>query len=170
MSAVADRALLIARPITMSHPSVWVPLLGGLWVVTNVALGGLGIYFRWPVTCAFVAGLINGTLLAVVAVATASERFQAGVTGLLGGLSLSALRSDGSLVWKAMQSLHAFVDNAFHAMGIDLDERLHHAIEQEALYMVWTIVFVVMASLVAEWVRSSRSKKPPVEGHSDLRD
>jgi len=68
-----------------------------------------------------------------------------------------------------MQSLHVFVDNAFHAMGIDLDERLHHAIEQEALYMVWTIVFVVMASLVAEWVRSSRSKRPAAEVRSNAR-
>jgi hypothetical protein len=163
MSAVADRALFIARPMAMTHSSVWVPLLGGLWVVTNVALGGLGIYFNWPVTCAFLAGLINGTLLAVVAVAMASERLQAGATGLLSGLSLSALRSDGSMMWIAMQSLHSFLDNAFHAMGIDLDERLHRAIEQETLYMVWTIVFVVMASLVAEWVRSARRKEMTAE-------
>ena len=162
MSAVADRALLLARPMTMSPFSVGVPLLGGLWVVINVALGGLGIYFNWPITCAFLAGLINGTLLAVIAVATASERFQAGATGLLGGLSLSALRSDGSMVWRAMMSLHAFVDNLFHAMGIELNERLHRAIEQETLYMVWTIVFVVMASLVAEWVRSARSKRASI--------
>jgi hypothetical protein len=163
MSAVADRALLIARPMAMSHSSAWVPLLGGLWVVTNVALGGLGIYFNWPVTCAFLAGLINGTLLAAVAVAMASERFQAGATGLLSGLSLSALRSDGSMMWKAMQSLHSFVDNVFRAMGINLDERLHRAIEQETLYMLWTIVFVVMASLVAEWVRSARLTETTAE-------
>jgi hypothetical protein len=102
--------------------------------------------------------LVNGSLLAVIAVATASERFQAGATGLLGGLSLSALRSDGSMVWKAMQGLHGFVDNVFHAMGIELGENLHQALEQEALYMIWTIVFVVMASLVVEWVRSSRAQ------------
>ena len=40
--------------------------------------------------------------------------------------------------------------------GFELNERLHDAIEQEALYMIWTLVFVVLASLVAEWVRSSR--------------
>ena len=94
----------------------------------------------------------------MIAVATASERFQAGTTGLLGGLSLSALRSDGSMVWKAMQGLHGFVDNAFRAMGIEVNENLHHAIEQEALYIIWTVVFVVMASLIAEWVRSSQAR------------
>lgn len=117
-----------------------------------------GDYIDWPIRCGFLAGLVNGSLLAVIAVATASERFQAGTTGLLGGLSLSALRSDGSMVWKAKQGLHGFVDNAFRAMGIELNEKLHHAIEQETLYMLWTIVFVVMASLVAEWVRSSRAQ------------
>ena len=46
----------------------------------------------------------------------------------------------------------------FGAMGIEVNEKLHHAIEQETLYMVWTMVFVVMASLVAEWVRSARAQ------------
>jgi hypothetical protein len=50
------------------------------------------------------------------------------------------------------------VDNVFRAMGIELDERMHHALEQESLYMIWTVVFVVLASLVAEWVRSARAE------------
>jgi hypothetical protein len=164
MSAVADRPLAIAKPVTMAagsnsnSNSIRIPVLGGVWVVTNVTLGSLGIYIHCPVTCGFLAGLINGTLIAVIAVAVASERFQAGTTGLLGGLSLSGLRSDGSMVWKATQGVHAFLDNVFRALGFDINEKLHHAIEQEALYMVWTIVFVVMASLVAEWVQSSRAQ------------
>jgi hypothetical protein len=132
--------------------------MGGLWVLANVALASLGIYVDWPILCAFLAGLMNGSLLAVIAVAMASERLQAGTTGLLGGLTLSAARNDGSMVWKAMQSLHGFVDNAFRALGIVVNERVHHAIEQEALYMIWTIVVVVLASLVVEWVRSSRAQ------------
>jgi hypothetical protein len=158
MSAIADRALSVARPGTMSSNSLWIPLLGGLWVVANVGLGTLGIYTTWPGPCAFAAGLINGTALAVIAVATASERFQAGVTGLLGGFSLSGLRNDGSMIWKAMQSLHDFIDHTFRAMGFEVNEKLHNAIQQETLYMVWTMVFVIMASLVAEWVRSSRAQ------------
>ena len=158
MSTIADRALSVANPITLSSNPVWIPLLGGLWVVTNVALASMGIYFAWPARCAFVAGLINGTLVAVIAVVTASARFQAGATGLLGGLSLSGLRSDGSMIWKVMQGLHGFIDNMFRALGIEVSEKLHHAIEQETLYMVWTMVFVVMASLVAEWVRAARAQ------------
>jgi hypothetical protein len=158
MSAIADGALSVSRPMTISADYVQIPLLGGLWVLVNVGLGALGVRLGWPITCAFTAGLLNGTLLAVIAVATASARIQASATGLLGGLTLSGRRSDGSMVWKATQSLHAFVDNASNALGIPVNEKLHQVIEQEVLYMVWTIVFVVMASLVAEWVRAVRAK------------
>src|SRR5260370_8309259 len=91
MSAIAHRALSIARPVTMSSNFAWIPLLGGLWVVTNVALGGLGIYVNWPAACAFAAGLINGTGLALMAVSMAIERFRAGATGVIAGLALGAL-------------------------------------------------------------------------------
>src|SRR5450755_1272947 len=140
MSAVADRVLSIAKPEAPSSNGIWVPLVGVLWVLANVGLAALGIYIDWPILCAFLAGLMNGSLLAVIAVAMASERLQAGTTGLLGGLTLSAARNDGSMVWKAMQSLHGFVDNAFRALGIVVNEKIHHAIEQEALYMIWTMV------------------------------
>ena len=59
--------------------------MGGLWVLANVGLGALGIYIDWPILCAFLAGLVNGSLLSVIAVATASERFQARTPGLLAG-------------------------------------------------------------------------------------
>jgi len=158
MSAISDQALSVARPVVMSSDSVTMPLLGVLWVVVNVALVSLGIYVRWPFTCSFLVGLVNGTVLSVIAVSVASERFQASAAGLLGGLSLSALRSDGSMISKAMQGLHNFADSVLNTMGIEVNEQLHHAIEQEALYIAWTMVFVVLASLVAEWVRSARAQ------------
>jgi hypothetical protein len=141
----------------MSSDFVTMPLMGVLWVVINVALVTLGIYIRWPFTCSFAVGLVNGTVLSVIAVSVASERFQASTAGLLGGLSLSGLRSDGSMISKVMQSMHSVADNVLNAMGIEVNEQLHHAIEQEALYIAWTMVFVVLASLVAEWVRSARA-------------
>jgi hypothetical protein len=157
MSTMANGTMSVGRPMGSSD-TVWIPCMGGLWVVINVALLGLGSYINWPISSAFMAGLINGTLLSVIAVAKASERFQAGTTGLLGGLSLSGLRHDGSMVSKGMDGLHGFVDNAFHALGIDGLEKLHHTIEQQTLYMVWTAIFVIMASLVAEWMRSVRQQ------------
>jgi hypothetical protein len=40
--------------------------------------------------------------------------------------------------------------------GVGFSETLHQQIEQEVLYIIWTTLFVVLASLVAEWVRSSK--------------
>ena len=161
MSATPGNALPAIRLATMSWDNVRTPLLGVLWVVINVFLVGLGIRLHWPFACSFcsfLAGLINGTLLSVIAVAAASERFQASATGLLGGLSLSGLRNDGSMISKAVGNLHNFADGLLHAIGIEGNEQLHHVVEQQATLMVWTMVFVVMASLVAEWVQSSRAQ------------
>jgi hypothetical protein len=157
MSAISDRTLSVVRPVAMSPDSMRMPLLGVLWVVVNVALVGLGAYLHWLFACSFLAGLINGTVLSVIAVATAGARFQASASGLLGGLTLSGLRSDGSMISKCVQGLHGLADSALLVLGIEGSEQLHHSIEQEAIYMLWTMVFVILASLVAEWVRSTKS-------------
>jgi hypothetical protein len=105
---------------------------------------------------------MNGTLLAEIAGA-ASERFQAGTGGLLGGCSRSALRSVGSMVWKIIWGLHNFVDNAFPRDG-NRDQRetsSSSCIQQEVLCRIWTIVLVVLASLVAEWVSATYAKAAP---------
>ena len=151
MSALAERVISVGRPVGSVSYRVWIPLMGALWVVVNVILVGLGTQISYPMSCSFAAGIINGTILSVIAVAKANNPFQAGTTGLLGGLSLSGLRSDGSMFWRGMQSLHGFVDNALRSFGMP-DERLHQEIEQERLHF-WTTIVVVMASLVAEWVR-----------------
>jgi hypothetical protein len=158
MSVLAERVLTVARPMGSLPYCVWIPFIGALWVVVNVMLIGLGTRIPHPMICSFLAGIINGTILSVIAVALASDRFQAGTTGLLGGLSLSGLRNDGSMIWKAMQGLHGFVDGALVSIGIG-DEELHRQIGQETLYIVWTTIFVVMASLVAEWVRCAQLEK-----------
>jgi hypothetical protein len=138
--------------------SVWVPVLGAAWVAVNVLLVAAGTQVPYPLSCSFLAGIFNGTIFSVIAVAKASERFQAGATGLLGGMSLSGLRNDGSMIWKAVQGLHGVVDSVLSALQIPGTEKLHQEIEQEILYMVWTTVLVVLASLVAQWVRTARTE------------
>lgn len=157
MSALAQRVLTVARSEDPSSGSVRVACLGAGWVAANVVLVTLGTLIPYPLSCGFLAGIVNGTILSIVVVAKASERFQAGTTGLLGGLSLSGLRSDGSMIWKAVQGLHEFVDRALNGLSIPGSERLHHDIEQEVLYIIWTTIIVVFASLVAEWVRTAKA-------------
>jgi hypothetical protein len=167
MSALVERVLMMGRPPigTWSY-SLWVPLLGALWVAANLILLALGTQIAHPMSCSFAAGIIDGTIFSVIAVARASVRFQAGTTGLLGGLTLSGLRNDGSMIWKFTQGLHAFVDQALHGLGID-GEQLHGHIEQEVLYIIWTTVFVVLASLVTEWVRATKSEAAALDAPTE---
>lgn len=153
---MSQPAVSIAKPATVIPDGMWVSFAGVAWVVVNVGLASLGIYLDWPGICAFVAGLVNGTLLGFGAVSSIGDRMKGGITGLLGGVTLSALRSDGSIVWKAMQALHGLIDSVLNVIGIEIDEKLHHSIEQEATYMIWTMLLVVLASLLTEWVRSAR--------------
>lgn len=159
MSVLAERALAIARPTESDVTSKWVPLWGAAWVTANIALVAAGSQLRFPVTCGFAAGLVNGTVLSVVVMAIAGERLQGGATGLLGGISLSGLRSDGSMIWHAVQAVHQFVHDAMRNGPIPGTEPTHQAIEQSVLYMIWTTVIVMMASLIAEWVISTRLER-----------
>ena len=162
MPVSTDRAMgssvTVGGPLAASSYVVWVPLMGGLWVVVNVALVYLGLHVAYCLPCSVLAGIVNGMLLSVRAVAKASERFQAGVTGLLSGFTLSGLRHDGSVLSKAAQGVHVFVDQALRSLGMEGSEPMHQQIEMEALYIVWTTVLVVLASLIAEWVRTSRAQ------------
>lgn len=153
MTVLTGRVMGIARPVGGSAGGWWAPTIGALWVAINVLLVAAGTQ-AYPKGCSFAAGIINGAMLSVIAVSRASQRFQAGTTGLLGGLTLSGLRSDGSMIWKATELLHGTVDRILHYLGISGDQ-YHQAIEMESLYIIWTTIVVVLASLVAEWVRQA---------------
>jgi hypothetical protein len=156
MSSLAERIVPVGESTGTAY-LWWIPLAGAFWVAANAALVGLGAQIACPIRCAFVAGILDGMILSVIAVAKASARFQASVTGLLGGISLSGLRNDGSMIWKAVHAVHNFVDNCIVGRVPDPD-KFHQDVEQEVLYIIWTAIFVVMASLVVEWVRATRDE------------
>jgi hypothetical protein len=122
---IADCVLSVPKAVMPSAELI--PMLGGLWVLTNAALGGLGSSIDWPVTCAFVAGWINGSVLAGIALATASERFQAGTGGTAGWIQPVCTAQRWEYGLEITEGLHNFVDNAFRAMGIEINERHYHA-------------------------------------------
>jgi hypothetical protein len=157
MSAVVDR-LAGSRPLIAAPSSAWVPFLGCLWVVTNVLLVSLGIRISYPFSCSFAAGILDGTILSMIAVVKASDRFQAGTTGLLSGFSLSGLRSDGSLFAKSIEKVHNFIDQVLVTLSIQTQEDLHLKIASAILCTVWTALFVVLASLIAQWIRTLKAE------------
>jgi hypothetical protein len=157
MAAIADRLAANHRPLAMASSPAWVPLAGCLWVVVNVLLISLGIGTAYPLSCAFVAGILDGTIISVIAVAKASDRFQAGTTGLLSGLSLSGLRSDQSLLALAVDKIHALVDAFLVALNLQTSEELHLKAANSVLCIFWTALLVVLASLIAEWIRTLKA-------------
>ena len=159
MSASAQRVLAAERPTTLVPSSIWVPLLGAAWVAANLLLIALGAQTSLPLVWSLIAGVLNGAILSVVAVAKASARFQSGTTGLLGGMTLSGFRNDGSIIAHVVGALHQFVDNALQGMPILGDELLHDRIVRVVVYTIWTTILVLMASLVVQWVKDARREQ-----------
>jgi hypothetical protein len=132
-----------------------VPLLGLTWVLFHVGLGWLGLAIGRPNLCAVAAGALDGTILSVIAVAKASEGFQAGMTGLLSGISLDSLAGGQTLVTKVAQAIHGFVDSILESFGGMGDEATHKVLQGAAVEGIWIAIIVVLAALIVKWVNTS---------------
>jgi len=136
-------------------PSLQAPLLGLAWVLFNVALGWLGQATGCLNVCSVLAGAVDGTIFSVIVVATASEKFQAGATGLLGGLGLDNFANGGqALVTKAARAIHGVVDAMLASLPGGDNPVLEAAHEAAVLRAVWIAIIVVLAALIAKWVQS----------------
>ena len=156
-----------ARPVAFLPESWRIPMMGWFWVLFNIAAVGLGLRLNHSGLCSIVVGGVDGTVLAVIAVARASARFQSAATGLLSGLSLDKVGNGSNLLSRAADSIHSAVDgflNGFSgATPSPVDSPLHAQIEAAVLRIVWTAIFVILASLIVEWARSC-GRKNELEG------
>jgi hypothetical protein len=160
MSASAQVLRTLGNPIATLPPAVKVPLVGWLWVFFNVVVIWLGIVYGYSVLASLLAGGIDGTLFAVIAVSKASTRFQAVVTGLLTGLGMNKLNGDASIVTTATIKVHAFVDWMMGEVIVNgPDNPIHAQVQDAVLRIIWVATFVVVASLVAEWIRAAEMGK-----------
>jgi hypothetical protein len=155
MSAFAARVLAVGRPMA-SASYVWAPLLGAGWVTANVMLIVLATEVSHPFVSSLIAGVLDGMILSIVAVAKASARFQSLATGLLSGVSLSGLRRDGSMISYAIGAIHELVDKALDGWLQTGSEDLHMRILNATVNIIWITTFVLMASLIMEWVKDAR--------------
>lgn len=164
------------RPIAPWVEPLRLPLLGWSWLLLNILLIWLGIKVGYPLIAAVLTGGMNGTVISVIAVPKLSQKFQASATGFLAGVGLNRLTGEANLLSMAADRLHCFIDDFLD--GFDggscavADNPLHAQIEAAALQVVWTTVFVVLAALIAEWVRTARTrtrKGPVVSTTSSLK-
>jgi hypothetical protein len=136
------------------------PLLGLAWVLFHVGLGWLGLTMGHPNVCAVAAGALDGTILSMIAVERASESFQAGMTGLLSGLSLDNLAGGQTLITKLAEAIHGVVDGVLESLGGIGDEATHKVIEGAAVEAIWVAITVVLAALIVKCINtSSRSSR-----------
>lgn len=150
----------LARPVSFLPENWRVPLLGWLWVLFNISVVWLGIAFGQSTICSIVVGGVDGTVIAVIAVAKASAKFQAMTTGLIGGFGLNKIGSETTVLKTTADAIHRVVDGFMDIVDggtCATCEAAHAKIEAAVLLIVWTAALVILASLIGEWVRDSKS-------------
>jgi hypothetical protein len=148
---MATPSLAIRKPAaTALLPQLEAPLLG-LALVLFHSLGWLGLAIGRVNVCAVALGALDGTILSVIAVARASERFQAGMTGLLSGVSLDNIASGQTLITKAALTIHGIVDSVLESLGGIGDEATHKTIEGASIEGIWIAIFVILATLIVNF-------------------
>jgi ABC-type xylose transport system permease subunit len=146
----------LSRPVNALPPAVVAALLGLFWVVFNIVVVWLGVTYQHPVVCPVLVGGVDGAAIAVIAVKKASSRFQAGVTGFLGGLGLNQLDTQTSLISKTAEKIHRLVDGLLSTVT---ENGRHQEVEDAVLKIIWVAAVVIVAALVAEWVRASKEER-----------
>jgi hypothetical protein len=149
----------LQRPVGLLPSALRVPLLGWLWVLFNISVVWLGIAREQTTLCSLLAGSVDGMVISIIAVAKASEKFQAAATGLLGGLGLTKVGSQTNFLKTVADTIHHAVDSLMDAVVGPCPgcEETHQKIAGALLLIIWTALFVVLASLIGEWVRASKS-------------
>jgi len=149
----------LSRPVAVLLEPLRVALLGWGLVLINMAAVWAGARTGHPMVWSIVVGGVDGALIAMIAVARASAKFQAVITALLGGLSLNQISGDAGFLKTVADSMHHFVDSFVSGFSADLtsagDEGLHQTIEAAILQIVWTAILVIVTSLILEWTRTS---------------
>jgi len=152
----------IRRPWRTLPLALRAPVLGLVWVLSNVVLGWLGLAVGHLCACLVVAGALDGTVVSVIVVTKASDRLQAGIAGAFSGLGLDNVANGGqTLVAKAAQTIHSVVDSLMIGVGGTGNEKVHAEFEQASIQGVWIAVIVVLAALVAKWVQDSGRAAAP---------
>ena len=129
------------------------PVLGLTWVCLNLLVGWIGISFGHATALSIAIGAFDGMVVSVIVVAKVSQKFQAGMTGLLGGFSLDSLTgSSSSVVAKVAQTIHAILDTMQLLPGT---ESVHDALQASLIQGLWTAVVVVVAALLVKWAQDA---------------
>ena len=160
---MATSSMIVRKQVALATalPQLKAPLLGLALVLLHVGLASLGLAFGRLNVCAMTIGALDGTMLSVIAVARLRGHLQAGITGMLSGVSLDSLANGQTIVTKAAQTIHALVDTVIDSLGYLGDETTHKAIENATIEGIWIAIIVVLATLIVNFMSGASSD--PVE-------
>jgi hypothetical protein len=141
------RALRAFAPLTA-------PLLGLAWVALNLVVEWLGLSLGHSTAFSMAIGGIDGMVVSVIVVAKLSQKFQAGMTGLLSGFSVDSAMGGGSssVVGKVAEGVHVILDNMQLLPGAEL---MHAQLQAAVIQGMWTAVVVVVAALLVKWAQDA---------------
>jgi hypothetical protein len=162
MSTSSAVLFCVRRPISFVPQALQAPLLGLAWVFSNVGLVTLGINTSHHITYPLLAGGADGAILAVIVIATISEKFQAGITGLLSGYGYGNIATDFAPAQRLVTSLHAALDKSLDLLTPGPhNEALHDAIQAAVTWIIGTVLVVILAALIVQWIRIETTRKQP---------
>jgi hypothetical protein len=135
--------------------SLTAPVLGLAWVSLNLVVEWMGLSLGHSTAFSMAVGGFDGMVLSVIVVAKLSEKFQAGVTGLLSGFSLDSVMGSGtSVAAKAAQAVHVILDSMQLLPGAEL---LHDQLQAAVIQALWTAVVVIVAASLVKWAQDASS-------------
>src|SRR5437879_1799992 len=144
MSSTTNIALAPPKSLPVLN-YVRAPLLGLVWVLFNALVVALGIKMHLSIACSIFAGAVDGAIVAVIVVAVASEKFQAGTAGLLSAYGLQNMSAGFAPLKNVAKTFHHTVIDTLFTDGL-----YHEQIDEAVLWIAVTALLVVLAALVVQ--------------------
>jgi hypothetical protein len=154
MSKLRNIALTIAAATTGLLGPDRAPLLALLWVLLNLALGGIAVHSGYPNAGALLVGALDGFIFSSLVLVKASARLEAGMTGLLSGFGLDSITNSGRVVARLVHGIHEGLEAIVSASTDGQSCDHHQVLELMVMRAIWMAVAVVLLALFVKWGRS----------------
>jgi hypothetical protein len=126
-------------------------VLALLWVMSNVALGWMGVAIGHPNLGALAAGALDGTVFSAIVLVRASPRLEAGMTGLLSGVGMDSITNGGRMVANSVHGVHELLEQIVNASAEEMPAGHHQELELMIMRAVWTAIIVTLLALFIKW-------------------
>ena len=127
-------------------------------VLVNLLLFWLALASGHLYSFLILTGILDGAVISVMVVALSSDKLQAGLIGLLGGVWLDNIAGQETLARRAIRTAAQFMHRVVSDLQIQVSfpgatqEQALVYVDTAVVYAVWIAVAAVLASLAVKWV------------------